>query len=310
MTGLGILCPGQGDQTPDMFALFADHEDSQRLLRTGAAQLWGDPAAFARHAQDEAAFDNILAQPLICLRQLVAWRALAPRLPKPRVFAGYSLGEFAAYGCAGALSLEETLQLSKRRAALMDAVVPKCAAGLLALRGLHRKQVDEFCQAAGVAIAIVNGADHFVVGGFAKALDEVAKLAAAAGADTVRWLPVTVPSHTSLLAIAGKTFLAELESSNLQPPPIPILAGIDGAVVRDRQAAVMALADQVCRPLRWDLCQQAALEMGCGVFLEMGPGNALSRMLRDASPGVQVRSIDEFRSLQGVVDWVVKRCIH
>lgn len=310
MTGFGILCPGQGDQIPDMFDLFANDEASQKLLRTGAAQLWDDPEAFVRHAHDEAAFDNILAQPLICLRQLVAWRALAPLLPKPRVFAGYSLGEFVAYGCVGALSLEETLQLSTRRAALMDAAVPKCAAGLLALRGLHRKQIDEFCQAAGVEIAIVNGTDHFVVGGVIDALDEVTRLAAAAGADTVRWLPVKVPSHTSLLATAGRTFLAELEPSNLQSPSIPVLAGIDGSVVRDRQVAITSLASQLCRPIRWDLCQQAAIEMGCGVFLELGPGNALSRMLRDASPGVQARSIDEFRSLQGVADWVVKRCIH
>lgn len=308
MTGLGILCPGQGDQAPDMFALFAEHEAAQRLLRTGAKQLWGDAEAFARHTHDEAVFDNILAQPLICLRQLAAWRVLAPQLPTPRVFAGYSLGEFAAYGCAGALSLEETLRLSQRRAALMDKALPRGAAGLLALRGLHRQRVDGFCRTTGAEIAIVNGADHFVVGGVTQALDEVARSAAAAGADTVRWLPVKVPSHTSLLAAAGRSFLAELESSTLQSPPIPVLAGIDGAVVRDRQAAVTSLANQICRPIRWDLCQQAAIEMGCGVFLELGPGNALSRMLRDAFPEVEARAIDEFRSLQGVVDWVVKRC--
>jgi len=136
----------------------------------------------------------------------------------------------------------------------------------------------------------------------------VARLAAAAGAETARWLPVTVPSHTSLLATAGRSFLEELESAKLQAPKIPVLAGVDGAVVRDRQAAITSLANQVCRPIRWDLCQQAAIEMGCGVFLELGPGNALSRMLRDTFPEVQVRAIDEFRSLQGVVDWVVKRC--
>jgi [acyl-carrier-protein] S-malonyltransferase len=307
MAGLGILCPGQGDQTPDMFELFAEYEGAQRLLRAGAERLWGDPGALTAKLQSGEAFANTVAQPLVCLRQLVTWQTLAPLLPRPRLFAGYSLGEFAAYGCAGALPLSETLRLSLRRAALMDAAAPH-ATGLLALRGLNRDRVEGLCAVTGTEVAIVNGVDHFIVGGLASLLDELAEQAVAAGAQAVRRLPVTVPSHTSLLAAAGEAFREELAASALRSPPVPVLAGISGAVIRDRQQALTALAGQVCQPIRWDLCQQAALEMGCTVLLELGPGNALSRMVREIHPEMQVRAVDEFRSLQGVADWVAKQC--
>jgi [acyl-carrier-protein] S-malonyltransferase len=224
------------------------------------------------------------------------------------VFAGYSFGEFAAYGCAGALPLEQTLRLSARRAALMDAATAGAAAGMLALRGLNRDQVAAFCSATGAEIAIVNGADHFIVGGMAAGLDQVETLAVAAGAHKVQRLQVSVPSHTTALAAAGRAFRQDLELAPLKSPQVPVIAGVSGAVVRDSREALNALASQIWQPIRWDLCQQAALEMGCGVFLELGPGNALSRMFREAYPGVQVRAVDEFRSLAGVADWVVKHC--
>lgn len=308
MNGLGILCPGQGEQHPDMFALFSEHQESQRRLRAGAELLWGDGAAFAAHSQAGEAFDNTLAQPLICLRQLVTWLALAEGLPRPRVFAGYSFGEFAAYGCAGALTMEQTLRLSARRAALMDAATSGTNAGLLALRGLNRDQVEGFCSATGAEIAIVNGADHFILGGMTAGLDQIETLAVAAGAHKVQRLLVSVPSHTTALTAAGSAFRQDLALAPLKSPQVPVIAGVSGAVVRDSREALNALSSQIWQPIRWDLCQQAALEMGCGVFLELGPGNALSRMFREAYPEAQVRAVDEFRSLQGVADWVVKHC--
>jgi len=309
MKGLGILCSGQGDQFPEMFGLFDGVESAQYLLRTGSERLWGHSEAFLEVSSSEWAFDNIHAQPLICLRQLTAWQVLAAQLPRPRVLAGYSLGEFVAYGCAGALPAEEMLKLASRRAEIMDAVASQSPAGLTALRGLTSRQVEQLCKSTGAEIAIINGPDHFVVGGTDSVLARLQELAEAAGAQKVQRLQVSVPSHTALMAAAGTAFRKELAAaswrSHVAPP---VVAGISGAMIRNAETAVDALADQICQPIRWDLCQQAALEMGCDVFLELGPGSALSRMMRDSFPGIQIRSVDEFRSLSGAADWVLKQC--
>ena len=79
---------------------------------------------------------NVVAQPLVCALQLATWAGLRGKnLPEPRAIAGYSVGELAAYGCAGALEPGEVIQLAERRAREMDAATPG-EGGLMAVRGL------------------------------------------------------------------------------------------------------------------------------------------------------------------------------
>src|SRR3954447_17527202 len=108
---LGILCPGQGAQSPSMFDPLVRQPAAQaaiaaveRVLGARLCDLSSRPA--------EAVQANAVAQPLLCGWQLAAWAALRSDLPRPRAFAGYSVGELAAYGCAGALPVETTLDLA------------------------------------------------------------------------------------------------------------------------------------------------------------------------------------------------------
>ncbi|ALC15173.1 malonyl CoA-acyl carrier protein transacylase [Desulfuromonas soudanensis] len=307
MKGLGILCSGQGNQHPEMFDLLDGDEAAGKVLHLSANLLGSPPDALARKADPRELFRNALAQPLISSLQLATWAALRNRLPTPRVFGGYSLGELPAYGCAGALSTEETLSLATRRAALMDAASPP-ASGLSALRGLGRAQIEGLCRETGAEMAIVNGPDHFIVGGSEEILTLLESLALETGAQTVRRLQVGVPSHTSVLAEAGRGFHSLLEASALTNPPVPILAGISGAVVRRREEGIAALTQQISQTLNWAACMAAAWEMGCRVFLELGPGTALTKMVQDVYPEAKARSVDEFRSLKGVTSWVLKHC--
>ena len=115
---------------------------------------------------------------------------------------------------------------------------------------------------------------------------------------------VSIASHTSLLNDAVPEFAALLGGSGLQAPVVPVLAGIDGGPVFTRQRAVDTLSRQIARTVQWAACIGSLREMGCTVLLELGPSNGLSRMVRDRYPDLAVRSVAEFRSLQGVVEWV------
>ena len=99
---LGILCPGQGAQGPAMLDLLKGEPEAERVLAHVSAGL-DAPVADILSGPEDALFSNAIAQPLICAVELATWAALSGRLPSPRVFAGYSVGELAAYGCAGAL---------------------------------------------------------------------------------------------------------------------------------------------------------------------------------------------------------------
>src|SRR5689334_350779 len=99
---LGILCPGQGAQHPGMLDLLKGEPEAECVLALAGAVL-DAPIADLLAGPEDVLFTNATAQPLICAVELATWAALSTQLPSPRVFAGYSVGELAAYGCAGAL---------------------------------------------------------------------------------------------------------------------------------------------------------------------------------------------------------------
>lgn len=299
---LAILCPGQGAQYPTMFDIFVGNDAAQAAIEAGSAAAEMDLAAVARSKTD--IFANHIAQPLLCAYNMAAWAAVAPLLPAPALFAGYSVGELAAYGCAGSLSIPETIRLARERAALMDAASPE-AAGLIAVLGLTRRQIDVLCVATDSEIAIVNGEEHFIVGGTVTALDRCSVLAVAGGAKVQR-LSVSVPAHTSLLTMASTRFRSVLEVSSLDSPAIPVLAGVSGAVVRNRRAVIDSLSRQISTTVQWSACLDAAVERGCRVFLELGPGDGLARMMGERFPLLAARSLANFRTLKGSAEWVTR----
>jgi [acyl-carrier-protein] S-malonyltransferase len=300
VSGLAVLCPGQGGQHAAMLDLAVRSPRGAEVVARAAALLGRDPLARVREG-GEGLFANAEAQPLVCLAELATWAALREALPAPRVLAGYSLGELAAYGCAGALAPEAALALAARRAALMEGAAPE-GGGLVGLRGLPLAEASALAGACGAEVAIVNGPDHCVVGGGAAALAEVERRAGARGAGAVR-LPVGVPAHTTLLAGAVAPFAEALARSPLAAPAVPVLAGVTGAPVRSREGAIAALSGQLARTLRWDRCLAVAAEAGCTAFLELGPGTALARMAAEALPGAAVRAVADFRTLEGVARW-------
>jgi [acyl-carrier-protein] S-malonyltransferase len=233
----------------------------------------------------ERLFQNELAQPLICAASLAAWRGLLTRVPAPVLCAGYSIGELAAYGCSGALSVAETIELARTRAALMNGC-KDARGGMLAVRGLLEPQFCAICTRFGGEIAIENGEDHFVIGGTRAALEQIAAHAAQEGANTVRMLQVSVSSHTSVMEPATLAFKERLLGVHAKAPTFPVVAGISGAAVDNWAAAVDSLADQLSRPIRWSTCVEAAVEQGATVFLELGPGASLVRMLQGTLPNL------------------------
>jgi [acyl-carrier-protein] S-malonyltransferase len=142
-----------------------------------------------------------------------------------------------------------------------------------------------------------------VLGGAAPSLDTLADHAKARGAQ-ITCLKVGVAAHTPLLQAAPDGFRIALEASSLRPPEVPVVAGIDGSWITGRAKAIATLSAQIATTIEWGRVLHVLHERGARVFLELGPGSALSRMARDQLPDVQARSVSEFRSIDGVVAWL------
>lgn len=303
---LVVVFNGQGEQRREHVERLLSEAAPDELERLRA--LLRERGVSLEGATNDELLANRIAQPTICAYQLTVWRKLAPQLPRPTLFAGYSLGELTAFACAGAIAAEETVPLAAVRARLMDEAV-SVPSGLLAVFGLEEEALRGLCRAHATEIAIRNGYDTFIVGGAADALTGLAEGAAAAGATRVTRLCVPTPSHTSVLANAARAFGAELRAKMRERLDVPALSGVDGKVVRSGVDACAALEDQMCHTLDWAACMETIVSYRPHAVLEIGPGTALSRMLRDLEPRLEVRAIDDFRSLLSVADWARSRLV-
>jgi [acyl-carrier-protein] S-malonyltransferase len=299
-----VIFNGQGEQR---------REHVEWLMREAAPDIAEPLDAVLREqgisldgVTNEEVFANRLAQPTICAYQLALWRQLAPLVPRPRLFAGYSLGELTSFACAGAIAAADAVKLAAVRARLMDEAVA-VPSGLLAVLGLKEEVLQTLCRKHSTEIAIRNGRESFIVGGSADALMRLAEEATKSGANRVTRLGVPTPSHTSQLEGAAKRFGAELRGKMQDRLDIPAVSGIDGKVVRSGQVALAALEKQIASTIDWAACMETIVSFRPQAVLEIGPGSALSRMLRDFDQRLEVRAVDDFRLPTAAADWVRSR---
>lgn len=296
------LCPGQASQTPDMFARLAADPLSAPVL----TKLRDDVDAATLAAADDPlqGFRNRHAQPLIVLYGLTVATALRNAGVQPALVAGYSVGELTAHAVAGALDAHNALRLAVERASAMDEAAP-ADCGMLAVRGVPTRQVAAAADAAGAHIAIVNGADHAVLAGPQSALSALAADFATRGAHVVP-LAVTVPAHSTWLASAVAPFCRALEAAVWQAHAVPVPRGLDGRPVSSRSAAIEALSRQLAEPIDWVRTLDVARELGTKTFFELGPGDGLTRMVRERFPDLDARAQSEFASLRGAATWLAR----
>jgi [acyl-carrier-protein] S-malonyltransferase len=302
---LAILCPGQGAQGPGMFDLAAADPAAIARVEAWLGEADGPVSQTPLRellAHPSAMFDNRSAQPLVVAATLMAWTMLAGRLPRPALVAGYSVGEVSAYAVAGALPLEQAVALASRRAAIMsEAAAHAGEQGMAALSGTAPQLAADLVAQAGCEAAI-DTPGALIAGGLRENLMRLEALAPQVGA-SYKPLPITVASHTSLLAPAADP-LRSLLQAHASAPLLPLLAGVSAATVHDGAQAADLLARQTTTTIRWTDCLDAILEARIDVALELGPGNALTRMLRERHPEIACRSVADFRSVKGIVAWV------
>jgi [acyl-carrier-protein] S-malonyltransferase len=295
-----------------MFTQTGECASGQSVFDEAAAILGEDPRQWVRAATQTQLYANRTAQLLCCTQALAAWAALDLQRTLPGeelVIAGYSVGELAAWGCAGLIAPREVLHLAIARACAMDQAAGSDT-GMAAIRGMQRSDLESLCRTHGCEIAIVLGEDSFIVGGRRGALSALRQQAMICGAQRITPLPIGVAAHTSCLAPASAQFRSQLYAvpiGAVMRPGVRLLCGIDGDAVLSIEAGLDKLAQQISHRLDWYACLTACREAGVTRVLELGPGRALASMSHAVLPQARCRSLDEFRTLDGVRTWLSDR---
>ena len=186
-----VLFPGQGNQHPDMLPWLESVPASAAVVATMTRTLGEDWRGRSRHQQWLSS--NEVAQVLVTGTSLAAWAALAPLLPgPPAIVAGYSVGELAAFACAGAFDPRQALELAVRRAEQMDRCVEGLSTGLLSVSGVGEAVVAEACTGLLLECAIHVADDHGIYAGEDATLQQAQDRLAHLGAKAKR-LPCGLP---------------------------------------------------------------------------------------------------------------------
>ncbi|MGJ7498539.1 acyltransferase domain-containing protein [Variovorax sp. RT4R15] len=292
-----LLFSGQGTQHPAMLPWLTDDGAVRDMCARLGVDDWRHALANPGWAERN---DN--AQTLLTGLALAAWGQLAPLLAPPAAVAGYSVGELAAFSAAGVIDPATAAALAPQRAAAMNHCAARTPGGLLAVSGLHEQKLEQLGVEAGLALAIRNGPGSVIFGGPMAALEDAERIAAAAGAQFTR-LRVKVASHTPWMREAAESFSRTLAEVPFHAPQVVLFSNAADRI-RDASSARDALSAQVAQTVRWDECMENVVARQVGCVLEVGPGQALTRMWNQRYPTVPARACDDFRSAASIAAWL------
>lgn len=296
---IAILCPGQGTQNINMIDIIKQNDISKNILNMACDILGAD---LYNLNENTDIFNNSFAQPFISATQIATFMAIEKYIPPVSVFAGYSLGELSIYGCNGALSPKDTIEMAQKRALLMDNANTKSSA-LLSCQNIPQKIVENICNNAKTFISIINVDNHFIIGGEINNLEKFQNLSEKEGA-VIKKINVKLASHTPLLKNATESFYKELKSSSFKNPNIPSISSISNDFIFSKEDAIETLSKQISQTILWESTLETLLEYGCDTILELGPGKALSKMIQKLDPNIKLRSVSDFKTIDGIINWI------
>ena len=202
----------------------------------------------------------------------------------PAVVAGHSLGEYTALVAAGALDFADAVKLVRLRAELMQSAVPQGVGAMAAILGLEDEQVKAICAEAaqGEVVEAVNfnSPGQVVIAGNAAAVERAMNAAKEAGAKRALPLPVSVPSHCSLMKPAAEKLAEALKTVEIKQPKIRVIHNADVAAYDDAEKIKDALVRQLYSPVRWTETVNALVAEGIAESAECGPGKVLAGLAK------------------------------
>lgn len=302
MPGIVFLFPGQGSQYVGMGRELAEHYPEAAAVFTAAREELGwpvDQVCFNGPEEELVRTEN--TQPALLTVSIACYRVLEARGLRPAAVAGHSLGEYSALVAAGSLTFGDALQVVSRRARLMANAVPYGQGGMVAILGLPADRVVALCREVkdGVAEAAnFNSPAQVVVAGDRSGLEAIAALARAAGAKRVVPLQVSGPFHSSLMEPVARELATVLNQVPLADPVVPVVANVTADYARTAAAVRENLRQQVARPVRWEESMGRLLADGYRTFVEVGPGNVLSGLLKRLDRQVTIGQVDDIQTLE------------
>ncbi len=300
---LGFVFPGQGSQSLGMMASFESLPAVRRTFDEAGAALAVDLWELVTSGPEEDLNKTVNTQPVMLAAGVAlfrAWKEL--RGADPILLAGHSLGEYSALVAAGVIEFTDAVPLVRFRAQAMQEAVPEGQGAIAAILGLDEEAVHSVCMeaaAAGVVEAAnFNSPGQVVIAGQVAGVQRAIELAKARGAKRAVLLPMSAPSHCSLMRPAAERLRERLAQTNLRRPVLRVINNVDAAIEDAPERIRNALVRQLYNPVRWVETVRALARSGVHQVVECGPGGVLTALSKRTAPDLRIVAPKDAAELQ------------
>jgi [acyl-carrier-protein] S-malonyltransferase len=283
-----FVFPGQGSQSVGMLGALAAADAGVRATFDEASGVLGyDLWKLVSEGPEAELNATARTQPALLAAGVATWRSWRARGgAEPSVVSGHSLGEFTALVCAESIEFRAAVGLVRYRGEVMQEAVPAGTGAMAAILGLEDAEIEAACREAAAAgggvvePANFNSPGQVVIAGETAAVERAIAAAKARGAKRAVPLPVSVPSHSSLMRGAAERLRGRLSGLSLKAPRLRYVSAVDAAAHSEPAEIRDLLVRQLSSPVRWTDTVRALIEGGVEEIVECGPGRVLTGLNR------------------------------
>jgi [acyl-carrier-protein] S-malonyltransferase len=298
MSKLAFMFPGQGSFEAGMGKDVAEAvPEAMAVYDEGSESSGMDLKALCFDSPVEALVETEVQQPALVTTSLALDAALRSRGIAPAFVVGHSVGEFSALGSAQSISIRDAIAIVRERGIAMAAAAKEHPGSMAAILGLADEAVETLChKIAGVWPANYNCPGQLVISGETLSVDEACVEAEREGARRAVRLRVSGAFHSPLVARAGEVLRPAIEKVHLADGRAAFMSTVT-AKLEDAQRYRELLIEQLTAPVRFTQSARELINHGVTTFVEVGPGNVLSGLLKRIDRNVRVFSVRDLESL-------------
>lgn len=308
MTNVAIVFPGQGSQSVGMMTAWDDYQTIVESVYSQASEALGyDLWKIVSEGPDNELNQTHITQPAMLCAGVACWQIAqqSNALPEPKMMAGHSLGEYTALVCANSIDLASAVKLVAQRGELMQSAVAVGEGSMAAIIGLDDEDVIKACEIVkeGIVEAVnFNAPGQVVIAGNKQAVETAMANTKILGAKRALPLPVSVPSHCSLMREAADQLGEALDDINIAMPQIPVIHNQNAAVANSTDEIRDLLIKQLYQPVKWVESVQTMHSKGIDTLVECGPGKVLAGLTRRIEKSMQGHAVFDAASLQKTIE--------
>ncbi len=307
MSKIAFVFPGQGAQSIGMGRdAYEQSELARGVFEQADAELAESLSGLIFEGTEAELKKTANTQPALLTASVAYWTLLNQAGVHADVMAGHSLGEYSALVAAGAISFADAVRTVRRRGLLMEQAVPAGQGGMAAILGAEREALAGLCAQVSdsvgrVELANVNCPGQIVISGETAAVQAVADQVKSIGAKRAIVLEVSGPFHSSMMQSAANALADSLGALVWHQPSVPVVSNVTALPVTSASEFAELLKRQVVSPVLWEDSIQQMVSDGVDTFIEIGPGNVLSGLIKKIDKSVTCYNINSIDALNQTI---------